>query len=343
MSMALRWVALSSQLVTANTMGLNRRLFAFPIILLHCLSLLHTDNAVRAQGQFGTSVARDQEQLTSTATATPKGSPTVEAIATHTPVIEIEATEHNILYRPIELANDKVHWIDRTYPYGSTQLGRRTVHLGVEFVNARNTPVYAAKAGTVVFAGADSKTLLGPQLGFYGNVVVLAHDIRTLAGRQIFTVYGHLESVAVEVGEVLDDLDLIGEIGSSGIAIGPHLHFEVRVEDPFDYRMTRNPELWLQHYANRGMIIGYIQDRAGNPIFGKRVTVRSESASRDVYTYGSDLVNSDPVWRENFSIGDLAAGDYEIIVLSDNGNISHRDNISVKAYRTNVVEIVLTQ
>ena len=324
-------------------MDIPRRLFAIPIILLQCVSLLHTNNEILAQNEFPTSIFSDQEQFASTATATTTGSSTAGATATPTPTVEVEATEHNILHRPIDLGNDKVHWVDRTYPYGSTQLGRRPVHLGVEFVNARNTPVYAAKAGTVVFAGADSKTLLGPQLGFYGNVVVLAHDNRSLAGRQIFTLYGHLDSIAVKIGEALDDLDLIGEIGSSGIAIGPHLHFEVRVEDPFDYRMTRNPELWLQHYANRGMIIGSIHDRDGNPIFGKRVNVRSESASRDVYTYGSDLVNSDPVWRENFSIGDLAAGDYEIIVLSDSGNISHRSNINVKAYRTNVVEIVLTQ
>ena len=179
---------------------------------------------------------------------------------TATAIAAIEPREHNILHRPIELSDKFVHWVDRTYLYGSTQLGARAVHLGVEFVNPRDTPVYAAKAGEVVYAGGDAATLLGPQFDYYGNVVVLAHPEVSLAGRAVFTLYGHLEAVEVETGSVVDDLDRIGRIGSSGIAIGPHLHFEVRVEDPFDHRMTRNPELWLQHYSGRGMIVGSLRD-----------------------------------------------------------------------------------
>ena len=117
------------------------------------------------------------------------------------------------MYRPIELSDDKVHWVDRTYPYGSTQLNTRPVHLGAEFVNSRFTPVYAAKSGVVVYAGNDAATLLGPQLDYYGNVVVLAHDLRSLAGREIFTLYGHLDRVEVEAGELVEDLDRIGRIG----------------------------------------------------------------------------------------------------------------------------------
>lgn len=260
---------------------------------------------------------------------------------TATAIAGIEPAEHNILHRPIELSSEYTHWVDRTYAYGSTQLRTRAVHLGVEFVNARNTPVYAAKAGVVVFAGADSATLLGPQLNYYGNVVVLAHNLYSLAGRQIFTLYGHLEAITVEAGQQVDDLDRLGRIGSSGVAIGPHLHFEVRVDDPFDYRMTRNPELWLQHYVDRGMIIGAVRDAAGEPIFGKRVAVRSVETNRDVFTYGSDAVNADPVWRENFSLGDLPAGEYQLVVLDDSGTVAYDTIVTVEPYRTTFVDIVL--
>lgn len=253
----------------------------------------------------------------------------------------IEPVEHNILHRPIELSDDLAHWVDRTYLYGSTQRGARAVHLGVEFVNPRNTPVYAAKAGVVVYAGDDDEFLVGPQLDYYGRVVIVAHPIASLAGRQVFTLYGHLEHVTVGVGQTVDDLSLIGHIGASGIAIGPHLHFEVRVGDPYDFRMTRNPELWLQHYVDHGMIIGRIRDLEGEPVYGKRVSVRSDAASREVFSYEGSIVNPDPVWDEDFAVGDLPSGDYQVVVLNDEGKIAFADTVAVAAYHTTFVDIVL--
>ncbi len=253
----------------------------------------------------------------------------------------VERVEHNILHRPIELADGLTHWADRSYPYGSTQQGVRPVHLGVEFVNPRGTPVYASLAGTVVYASDDSETLLGPVLDYYGNVVVIAHELESLAGERIFTLYGHLRSVAVESGQTLGDLDLIGRVGSSGVAIGAHLHFEVRAEDPFDYRATRNPALWLQHYRGRGLIAGSLRDAAGETIYGKRLRLRNENMQRDVYTYADDSVNPDSVWDENFTISDLPAGDYQLIMLKDNGAIAYRETLSVEPLRTTFVEIVL--
>lgn len=254
---------------------------------------------------------------------------------------EIERVEHNILHRPIELAEDKTHWIDRGYAYGDTRLNTRPVHLGVEFVNERNTAVYAAKAGRVVFAGEDSDTQLGPMLDYYGKVVVLSHDLSSLAGQRLFTLYGHLERIDVKTGQMVDDQARLGRVGSSGVALGAHLHFEVRVADPFDYRQTRNPELWLQHYLDHGMIVGSLRDQDGENIAGWRLTLRTDLESRDVFTYGGDEVNSDPIWRENFTAGDLLEGEYEIVVLDENGALAHRESAEVEAYHTTYVEIVL--
>ena len=57
-------------------------------------------------------------------------------------------------------------------------------------------------------------------------------------------------------------------------------------------------------------------------IYAKRLAVRSEDVNREVYTYGSERVNRDPVWGENFTAGDLPAGEYEIVVLK--GERKHR-------------------
>ena len=110
------------------------------------------------------------------------------------------------------------------------------------------------------------------------------------------------------------------------MAIGPHLHFEVRVENPYDYRETRNPELWFAALSRTaGLIIGFAHDEAGEPVLGKRLVARSTTLSREVFTYGSALVNGDPVWGENFVISDLPAGSYEIVVLNATGNIAYRN------------------
>ena len=139
----------------------------------------------------------------------------------------------------------------------------------------------------------------------------------------------------------MGDLARLGTTGSSGVAIGPHLHFEVRVGDPFDYQQTRNPELWLQHYVNHGMIAGSLRNEEGEAIHGWRVTVRSRSVRRDVSTYGGGEVNSDPVWRENFTVSDLLADEYEILVLDESGRPTFHELVRVEPYRTTYVEIVL--
>ncbi|MCY4071895.1 MAG: M23 family metallopeptidase [Chloroflexi bacterium] len=289
-------------------------------------------------------------------TATPSASETIQqnpdttelgalpdSGATATAIALIEPEEHHLLRRPIQLVEDLVHWPDRTYPYGSTQWGTRPVHLGVEFVNPRDTPVYASGAGKVVFAGSDSETVVGPQADYYGNVVVIVHDLVSLDGYPVFTLYGHLDRINVSTGQAVEDGALLGAIGSTGVAIGAHLHYEVRVASPFDYRKTRNPELWLQYYVNNGMVAGYIHDEYGEAIAEKRLVLRSDTLSREAYTYGSELVNRDPVWGENFTVGDLPAGEYEIVVLKESGALAYRENIQVEAYSTTFVDIEISE
>jgi len=255
----------------------------------------------------------------------------------------IEKTEHHVLKRPIELIADKVHWVDRTYPYGGTLWETREVHLGVEFVNIRFTPVFSAKEGTVVFAGTDSDFPIGPYEDYYGEVVIIAHELESLDGMPVFTLYGHLDRVEVEAGQTVETGERIGRVGSSGIAIGAHLHFEVRVDDPFDYRLTRNPELWLQYYVDHGQIAGYVHDVDGNPIYGQRLVVRSDTMNREIFAYASDRVNSDPVWQENFIAGDLPADEYEVVMLNEKGLVIFKERFEVEAYKTTFVDILVDE
>lgn len=249
--------------------------------------------------------------------------------------------DHYLLARPIARSDFLVDWVDRTYPYGGTQFGAREVHLGVEFVNPRFTPVLAAADGVVYYAGDDSQNQFGPSLDYYGLLVIIEHPLLIVDGAPLYTLYGHLQSVSVEAGQRVERGDRVGQIGDSGIAIGPHLHFEVRVQDPTDWRNTRNPELWLAPYPGFGTLAGRVRDSQGNYLTDVVLLVRGDAISREAYTYGGSEVNRDPVWDENFTLGDLPEGQYTVIISTAQGKLRFSDAVTIQAGQTTWLDIQL--
>ncbi len=224
---------------------------------------------------------------------------------------------HFVLARPI--ASEHVDVIDPTYRYGSTQGGERKTHHGVEFVNPQGTPVLAAADGRVIVAGLDNEIPYADFPLFYGNLVIIAHDLPGQA-EPVFTLYGHLYEVQVEVDQQVEAGDPIGLVGFTGAAIGEHLHFEVRVGEN-SYRETRNPVLWLQPHTGadgqlHGAIAGRILNEYGNPIYIPTLTIQrvdpGEEAIYYVESYADWTVNGDDVWGENFALADLPAGTYQV-------------------------------
>jgi murein DD-endopeptidase MepM/ murein hydrolase activator NlpD len=101
-------------------------------------------------------------------------------------------------------------------------LGRVRAHQGVDFAAPRGTPVMAAGNARVAFVGWK---------GGYGRTVILDH------GRGYTTLYGHMSRFGKEhVGQRVAQGSLIGYVGMSGLATGPHLHYEFRVNG-----VHRNP------------------------------------------------------------------------------------------------------
>jgi murein DD-endopeptidase MepM/ murein hydrolase activator NlpD len=95
-------------------------------------------------------------------------------------------------------------------------------HRGVDYAAPTGTPVRAAGDGKVLFRGVQ---------GGYGNVIVLQH------GSNITTLYGHMSRFAsARVGARVKQGDIIGYVGKTGLATGPHLHYEYRVNG-----VHRNP------------------------------------------------------------------------------------------------------
>lgn len=91
--------------------------------------------------------------------------------------------------------------------------GKQKAHLGVDYAAPTGTPVRTVGDGQVTFAGV--------QRG-YGNVVEISHK-----GDQS-TLYAHLSRIDVRAGQRVEQGELIGAVGSTGVSTGPHLHFEFR-------------------------------------------------------------------------------------------------------------------
>jgi len=88
-------------------------------------------------------------------------------------------------------------------------------HAGVDLLAGPGTPVGAAARGRVVWAGY--------RRGGWGRLVTIAH------GGGVRTMYAHLSRVDVRLGQLVRTGELVGRVGATGEATGPHLHFEVRV------------------------------------------------------------------------------------------------------------------
>ncbi len=88
------------------------------------------------------------------------------------------------------------------------------LHAGIDIGAGSGTPIRAAKAGTVIFAGSQ---------GGYGNVVIIDH------GGGLTTLYAHQSRLGTNDGADVAQGEVVGFVGSTGHSTGPHLHFETRV------------------------------------------------------------------------------------------------------------------
>ena len=116
-----------------------------------------------------------------------------------------------------QLANTQVEsgFADhRTYLYGGNEVDQQ-VHLGFDLASTANAPVAAANAGTVIFTG---------YLGIYGNCIVVDH------GLGLQSLYAHLSTVDVAVGDALELGATLGLSGQTGLAGGDHLHFAMLLQ-----------------------------------------------------------------------------------------------------------------
>ena len=122
---------------------------------------------------------------------------------------------------PIRYAGVSSPFGNRYHPV----LKRYILHTGVDLV-AKYVPLRAAKAGVVTFAG---------NMSGYGKIIIIRHD------NGYETRYAHLSVISTNVGEHVNQGDLIGKTGNSGRTTGAHLHFEIRQNG-----VPKNPMKYLR-------------------------------------------------------------------------------------------------
>jgi murein DD-endopeptidase MepM/ murein hydrolase activator NlpD len=133
----------------------------------------------------------------------------------------------------VQLGNSKVEaaFADhRTYIYKGKEVDQQ-VHLGFDLAVTSRVPIVAANAGTILNAS---------WLGIYGNCVIIDH------GMAVQSLYGHLSSFDVKVGDKVSRGQTIGRSGMTGMAGGDHLHFTMLVNG----RMVNPVEWWDSHWIS---------------------------------------------------------------------------------------------
>jgi murein DD-endopeptidase MepM/ murein hydrolase activator NlpD len=112
----------------------------------------------------------------------------------------------------------------RRNPFGGSSF---EFHSGQDIDAATGDPVVAGASGKVTFVGWQNG---------YGQLVVIDH------GGGLTTRYGHLSHIDVEAGQMVERSQFIGRVGSTGRSTGPHLHYEIRINDqpvnPLQYLLT---------------------------------------------------------------------------------------------------------
>ncbi len=252
--------------------------------------------------------------------------------------LSINPDDHYWFIRPVPSGsrNYDLEW----YPFGNDVLkediGSYRIHHGLDFPNETGTQILALGSGEVVHAGV----LPSPRNGvnYYGNTVVIRHDFQW-QGKDVYTLYAHTLELFVQVGDIVEQGQLIAGVGSSGEVSGPHVHIEVRVGNNI-YGDARNPALWLVPFEGWGTIAGRFVDKNGRFITGAPVTIKPvnvDTPTRRQRTYFPS-VQSDDVWRENFVVADLPAGKYEV-QLTGIDNIRYERDVEVYPGQTSFVVV----
>lgn len=176
--------------------------------------------------------------------------------------------------------------------------GRAAQHTGIDIPAPSGTPVKAAAAGTVSFAGWARK---GSGYGGYGNAVIVQHNDGTQS------LYGHLSGINTKVGDTVAAGQVIGKMGSTGRSSGSHLHFQINKAGARSHKEgLLDTQAWLSGAKNSKTIEATRMTTASSAVVNAMDTTMN--AVNIVFNTNSALSNMSP--------GDIAASNRVISAQS---------------------------
>lgn len=224
--------------------------------------------------------------------------------------IALSPNDHFYFSSPLSIRLD--HKITTDYRYGYYYTEADVVHTGIDISGTRGEPVLAAAQGKIQFAGYGLLNGGNDKKDPYGLAVMIRHDF-SYNGYTLYTVYAHLDNISVSKGDWVDTGTKVGVVGMTGATSGPHLHFEVRIENALGNKV-QNPELWLAPPIGSGVLAGTVETTGGVIMTSKNLWLKSLDTGNiwTIVTYSPRIKEFDDYYQENFSIGKLPSGNYEI-------------------------------
>jgi murein DD-endopeptidase MepM/ murein hydrolase activator NlpD len=147
-------------------------------------------------------------------------------------------------FKPLTNAAVEARFADnRTYVYEGKEVDRQ-VHLGFDLAVTARVPVTSAHDGRVLYAG---------DLGIYGNAVIVDH------GLGVQSLYAHLSSIDVKLGDMVKMGQPLGRSGTTGLALGDHLHFTVLLNGN-----AVNPVEWWDPKWTEDRVLRKIREAGGS-------------------------------------------------------------------------------
>jgi len=263
--------------------------------------------------------------------------------------LSAHANDHFWLMRPVDASGNSASLF--YYTFGSNgPMDDYRIHHGIDMPNPAGQPIRAGGSGTVIFAGNGGSLIDTQNMDLYpsyGNVVVILQDFG-FRGQKIYTLYAHMAAILAEQGQHVEAGDIIGLVGGTGDVSGTHVHMEVRIGDN-KYFSVYNPLLWIAPYVAHGVVAGRVTGSDGSLLEDYTVTLsRHGRVVQTTTTYIGPkkpgqvrdwAVEPDPAWQENFVMGDVPQGEYDISVTIGGQNI--RKTITVTAATVNFVTLGL--